>query len=104
MKELAKPAIECVKNGELTNYAKRFGKNYFHWLENRHDWCISRQLWTGHRIPIYYCEDCNEIFASKKKTNCPKCNSEHIHQDEDVLDTWFSSALWPFSTLGWPDW
>ncbi len=103
MKELAKPAIECVKNGELTIYAKRFEKNYFHWLENIQDWCISRQLWTGHRIPIYYCEDCNEIFASKKKTNCPKCNSEHIHQDEDVLDTWFSSALWPFSTLGWPE-
>ena len=103
MKELAKPAIECVKNGELTIYAKRFEKNYFHWLENIQDWCISRQLWTGHRIPIYYCDDCGEVYASKQPSNCPKCNSNHFHQDEDVLDTWFSSALWPFSTLGWPE-
>lgn len=103
MKELAKPAIECVKNGELTIYAKRFEKNYFHWLENIQDWCISRQLWTGHRIPIYYCDDCGEVYASKQPSSCPKCNSNHFHQDEDVLDTWFSSALWPFSTLGWPE-
>lgn len=103
MKELAKPAIECVKNGELTIYAKRFEKNYFHWLENIQDWCISRQLWTGHRIPIYYCDACGEVYASKQPKNCPKCNSDHFHQDEDVLDTWFSSALWPFSTLGWPE-
>lgn len=103
MKTLAKPAIDCVKNGELTIYAKRFEKNYFHWLENIQDWCISRQLWTGHRIPIFYCGDCGEVFASKHKTGCPKCHSENITQDEDVLDTWFSSALWPFSTLGWPE-
>lgn len=103
MKELSKPAIDCVKDGKLKIYPKRFEKNYFHWLENIQDWCISRQLWTGHRIPIYYCDDCGETFASKIKTNCPKCGSHNIHQDEDVLDTWFSSALWPFSTLGWPD-
>lgn len=103
MKTLAKPAIDCVKNGELTIYAKRFEKNYFHWLENIQDWCISRQLWTGHRIPIYYCADCGEAFASKHKTDCPKCHSNNVTQDEDVLDTWFSSALWPFSTLGWPE-
>lgn len=103
MKTLAKPAIDCVKNGELTIYAKRFEKNYFHWLENIQDWCISRQLWTGHRIPIYYCDDCGEVFASKQKTDCPKCHSSNVTQDEDVLDTWFSSALWPFSTLGWPE-
>lgn len=103
MKELARPAIECVKDGRLSIYAKRFEKNYFHWLENIQDWCISRQLWTGHRMPIYYCDDCGETFASKSKTNCPKCNSSNIHQDEDVLDTWFSSSLWPFSTLGWPN-
>ena len=103
MKELARPAIECVKDGRLSIYAKRFEKNYFHWLENIQDWCISRQLWTGHRIPIYYCDECGEVYASKTKTNCPKCGSDHIHQDEDVLDTWFSSALWPFSTLGWPN-
>lgn len=103
MKELARPAIECVKDGRLSIYAKRFEKNYFHWLENIQDWCISRQLWTGHRMPIYYCDDCGETFASKSKINCPKCNSSNIHQDEDVLDTWFSSSLWPFSTLGWPN-
>ena len=103
MKDLARPAIECVKNGRLSIYAKRFEKNYFHWLENIQDWCISRQLWTGHRIPIYYCDDCGEVYASKTQSNCPKCGSGHIHQDEDVLDTWFSSALWPFSTLGWPN-
>ena len=103
MKELAKPAIDCVKNGELKIYAKKFEKNYLHWLENIHDWCISRQLWTGHRIPIYYCDDCGHTFASKSKQKCPHCGSENVRQDEDVLDTWFSSALWPFSTLGWPN-
>ena len=103
MESLAKPAIECVKDGRLNIYAKRFEKNYFHWLENIQDWCISRQLWTGHRIPIYYCDDCGEIYASKIKTDCPKCHSSNVRQDEDVLDTWFSSALWPFSTLGWPE-
>ncbi len=103
MKDLARPAIECVKDGRLSIYAKRFEKNYFHWLENIQDWCISRQLWTGHRIPIYYCDECGEVYASKTQTNCPKCGSDHIRQDEDVLDTWFSSALWPFSTLGWPN-
>lgn len=103
MQELAKPAIECVKNGSLKIYAKKFEKNYLHWLENIHDWCISRQLWTGHRIPIFYCDGCGEVFASKEKHMCPKCGSAKVHQDEDVLDTWFSSALWPFSTLGWPN-
>ena len=103
MKELARPAIDCVKDGRLSIYAKRFEKNYFHWLENIQDWCISRQLWTGHRIPIYYCDDCGETFASKEHINCPKCGSSNVRQDEDVLDTWFSSALWPFSTLGWPN-
>ncbi len=103
MKELARPAIDCVKDGTLSIYAKRFEKNYFHWLENIQDWCISRQLWTGHRIPIYYCDECGETFASKEMCKCPKCGSNNVHQDEDVLDTWFSSSLWPFSTLGWPN-
>lgn len=102
MRALSLPAIECVKNGTLKIYPKRFEKTYFHWLENIQDWCISRQLWTGHRIPIYYCDKCGEVFASKALTPCPKCGSVSVHQDEDVLDTWFSSALWPFSTLGWP--
>lgn len=103
MKELAKPAIDCVKTGKLQIFAKKFEKNYLHWLENIQDWCISRQLWTGHRIPIYYCDKCGHVFAAKEKCKCPKCGSSSIRQDEDVLDTWFSSALWPFSTLGWPN-
>ena len=103
MSDLAKPAIECVKNGQLKIFAKKFEKNYLHWLENIQDWCISRQLWTGHRIPIYYCQSCGNIYTSKKPCNCPKCGSNNYVQDEDVLDTWFSSALWPFSTLGWPN-
>ena len=103
MKPLAKPAIECVKDGRLKIYAKRFEKNYFHWLENIQDWCISRQIWTGHRIPIYTCNNCGHVYVSKKMENCPKCGSNYVSQDEDVLDTWFSSALWPFSTLGWPN-
>ncbi len=104
MEELAKPAIEVIKTKELRFVPESFSKTYLHWLENIRDWCISRQLWWGHRIPAYYCSDCNEIIVAKKTPNtCPKCNSKNITQDEDTLDTWFSSALWPFSTLGWPE-
>ena len=104
MSELVKPAIEVVKTGEMKIYPKRFEKNYFHWLENIQDWCISRQIWTGHRIPIYYCDKCGEAIAAKEMPHsCPKCGNKEFHQDVDVLDTWFSSALWPFSTLGWPE-
>ncbi|MDD7409486.1 MAG: valine--tRNA ligase [Anaerovoracaceae bacterium] len=104
MKELAQPAVDAVKNGDIKLVPERFSKIYMHWLEDIHDWCISRQLWWGHRIPAYYCEDCGEIIVSETVPDkCPKCGSTRIHQDEDVLDTWFSSALWPFSTLGWPD-
>ena len=104
MKPLAGPAIEAVKKGETKFVPERFEKIYFHWLENIRDWCISRQLWWGHRIPAFYCEDCGEIIVQREDpTVCPKCGSQHLHQDEDTLDTWFSSALWPFSTLGWPD-
>ncbi len=103
MDELAKPAIEAVKNGELTFVPERFDKIYLHWLENIRDWCISRQLWWGHRIPAYYCDACGETVVSKEMPSvCPKCGCNHLTQDEDTLDTWFSSALWPFSTLGWP--
>ena len=103
MEELAKPAIEAIKNGELTFVPKSFDKTYLHWLENIRDWCISRQLWWGHRIPAYYCEDCGEMVVSREAVHtCPKCGGK-MQQDEDTLDTWFSSALWPFSTLGWPD-
>ena len=103
MEELAKPAIEAVKNGELTFVPERFDKIYLHWLENIRDWCISRQLWWGHRIPAYYCDECGEIVVAKEAPAvCPKCGCTHLTQDEDTLDTWFSSALWPFSTLGWP--
>ena len=104
MKKLAEPAIKAVKNGDIKFVPKKYEKTYFNWLENIQDWCISRQLWWGHRIPAYYCEDCKEITVSKEKVEkCEKCGSTHIHQDEDTLDTWFSSALWPFSTMGWPD-
>lgn len=104
MKNLAKPAIDAVRNGDIRFIPERFDKNYFHWMENVQDWCISRQLWWGHRIPAYYCEDCNEIMvAADMPEKCSKCGSTHFHQDEDSLDTWFSSALWPFSTLGWPE-
>ena len=104
MKPLAEPAIECVKNGKTQIIPERFEKVYFHWMENIKDWCISRQLWWGHRIPAWYCEDCNEVIVAKEApTTCPKCGKNHLHQDEDTLDTWFSSALWPFSTLGWPE-
>lgn len=104
MEELAKPAIEAAKSGKLKHVPERFEKTYLHWLEEIRDWCISRQLWWGHRIPAYYCEDCGELIVSEDEPKtCPKCGSAHLRQDEDVLDTWFSSALWPFSTLGWPE-
>lgn len=104
MEELAKPAMDAVKNGELKLIPERMNKTYFNWLENIRDWCISRQLWWGHRIPAYYCQDCGEVVVSKEApTVCPKCGKNHFKQDEDTLDTWFSSALWPFSTLGWPN-
>lgn len=104
MEELAKPAIEAIKNGELKFVPERFDKVYLRWLENIRDWCISRQIWWGHRIPAYYCDECGEIVVSKGMPKvCPKCGGKHFTQDEDTLDTWFSSALWPFSTLGWPE-
>jgi valyl-tRNA synthetase len=106
MEELAKPAIEALSKGELEFVPERFDKIYLHWLENIKDWCISRQLWWGHRIPAYYCDKCGEIViarASEAPATCPKCGHDHLTQDEDTLDTWFSSALWPFSTLGWPE-
>ena len=104
MKPLAAPAIEVVKQGKVQFVPDRFTKIYLNWLENIRDWCISRQLWWGHRIPAWYCKDCGEMTVSREDiTVCPKCGRTHIEQDQDVLDTWFSSALWPFSTLGWPD-
>ena len=104
MEPLAKPAIEAVKNGETKFIPERFDKIYFNWLENIKDWCISRQLWWGHRIPAYYCDDCGETMVqAEKPSKCTKCGSTHITQDPDTLDTWFSSALWPFSTLVWPE-
>ena len=103
MKPLAKPAIEAVESGDVNFIPERFSKNYFNWMNNILDWCISRQLWWGHRIPAFYCDDCGEMTVSKTDiTTCPMCGGA-VHQDEDVLDTWFSSALWPFSTLGWPE-
>ena len=104
MEEMAKPAIEALKTGDLTFVPDRFDKIYLHWLENIRDWCISRQLWWGHRIPAWYCDSCGEtVVARETPTVCPKCGCTHLTQDEDTLDTWFSSALWPFSTLGWPE-
>lgn len=104
MEPLSKPAIDVVKNGKIKFIPEHFDKTYFHWMENIKDWCISRQLWWGHRIPAYYCLDCGEtIVAKEKPEKCPKCQSSNLKQDEDTLDTWFSSALWPFSTLGWPE-
>lgn len=104
MKKLAEPAIEAVRNGDIKFVPKKYEKTYFNWLENIQDWCISRQLWWGHRIPAYYCDECNHITVAKENPQkCEKCGSTHIHQDEDTLDTWFSSALWPFSTMGWPN-
>lgn len=104
MEELAKPAIKAVKNKEIKFIPERFDKNYFHWMENIQDWCISRQLWWGHRIPAYYCTECGNIEVDISKPNkCSKCGFTNLIQDEDTLDTWFSSALWPFSTMGWPE-
>jgi valyl-tRNA synthetase len=104
MDELIKPAIDGVKNGEIQLLPKRMEKSYFNWTDNIRDWCISRQLWWGHRIPAYYCADCGEMVVSKEAPEkCPKCGSTHMVQDPDTLDTWFSSALWPFSTIGWPE-
>jgi valyl-tRNA synthetase len=104
MEELAKPAIEAAKNGDIKHVPARFEKIYLNWLNDIHDWCISRQLWWGHRIPAYYCDQCGEtVVAAEMPEKCPKCGCTHFTQDEDVLDTWFSSGLWPFSTLGWPD-
>ena len=103
MEPLAKPAIDAVRSGEIKFVPERFDKNYFHWMENIRDWCISRQLWWGHRIPAFYCDDCGEVVVTKDGSAvCPKCGKE-MRQDPDTLDTWFSSALWPFSTLGWPN-
>ena len=104
MDELIKPAAEAVKNGEIKLVPERMQKTYFNWTDNIKDWCISRQLWWGHRIPAYYCDDCGEtVVAKEAPTVCPKCGKNHFTQDPDTLDTWFSSALWPFSTLGWPE-
>ena len=104
MEPLAKPAIEAVRSGRTKFVPERFAKTYYNWMENIRDWCISRQLWWGHRIPAWYCDECGEtIVAREAPAACPKCGCAHLHQDEDVLDTWFSSALWPFSTLGWPE-
>ncbi len=103
MESLAKPAMEAVKDGRIKFVPERFSKIYLQWLENIRDWCISRQLWWGHRIPAWYCDDCGETSVSRTDlTECPHCHSQHIHQDEDVLDTWFSSGLWPFEIMGWP--
>ena len=103
MEELAKPAVKAVRDGDIRFVPERFDKNYFHWMENTQDWCISRQLWWGHRIPAFYCDDCGELVVTKEsEAYCPKCG-KRMRQDEDTLDTWFSSALWPFSTLGWPN-
>lgn len=104
MQPLVKAAVDCVTDSRTQFVPERFTKNYTGWMENIHDWCISRQIWWGHRIPVWYCDDCGEMSASRTDLEkCPKCGSTHIHQDEDALDTWFSSALWPFSTMGWPD-
>ena len=104
MKPLAEPAIEAVRDGRIKFVPERFSKTYYNWMENVHDWCISRQLWWGHQIPAWYCDDCGHITVSREDAcECEACHSKNIHRDEDVLDTWFSSALWPFSTMGWPD-
>ena len=104
MEPLAKPAIEAVRSGKIRFVPERFDKIYYHWMENIKDWCISRQIWWGHRIPAWYCPDCGEMIVSREDpTSCPKCGSRNLQQDPDTLDTWFSSALWPFSTLGWPE-
>ena len=104
MDELIKPAADAVKNGEIKLIPERMDKTFYNWTDNIRDWCISRQLWWGHRIPAYYCDECGETVVAKEMPEvCPKCGCKHFHQDEDTLDTWFSSALWPFSTLGWPN-
>ena len=104
MKPLAEPAIRAVKEGDIKFVPERFTRIYVSWMENIRDWCISRQLWWGHRIPVWYCDDCGEIICSRNDPEaCPSCSNKELRQDEDVLDTWFSSALWPFSTMGWPD-
>ena len=104
MEPLAKPAIEAVQDGRIRFVPERFTKIYINWLENIRDWCISRQLWWGHRIPAWYCDDCGVTSVSRDDlTSCPACGGTHIRQEEDVLDTWFSSALWPFETMGWPE-
>ena len=104
MDEMIKPASEAVRKGELKLIPERMDKTYFNWTDNIRDWCISRQLWWGHRIPAWYCGDCSEVIVAKEEPKvCPKCGKAHLRQDEDTLDTWFSSALWPFSTLGWPN-
>lgn len=104
MEELSSPAIDVVKSGNIKFVPERFDKSYFHWMENIKDWCISRQIWWGHRIPAYYCDDCKEVHVKKEVPHeCKKCGSKNLHQDPDTLDTWFSSALWPFSTMGWPE-
>ncbi|MCD6163652.1 MAG: valine--tRNA ligase [candidate division Zixibacteria bacterium] len=104
MKPLAKPAIDSVKSGRIKFHPEHWVKTYLHWMENVRDWCISRQLWWGHRIPVYYCDDCQEIMVARSKPEkCSSCGSKNLRQDEDVLDTWFSSWLWPFSTFGWPE-
>ncbi len=104
MESLAAAGLDAVRNGEIKIIPERFTKIYYHWLENIRDWCISRQLWWGHRIPVWYCQDCDEMIAAREDPNaCPQCGSSNLNQDPDVLDTWFSSGLWPFSTLGWPD-
>ena len=104
MSELAKPAIEAVRNGDVTFVPKQYEKTFFNWMENIRDWCISRQIWWGHQLPVYYCKDCGEIIVDDKTPDvCPKCGCKEFEKDPDTLDTWFSSALWPFSTLGWPD-
>ena len=103
METLAKPAIDAVKSGKIKFVPERFTKIYINWLENIRDWCISRQLWWGHRIPAFYCDDCGEMIVSENVDDCPHCHGKNLRQDEDVLDTWFSSALWPFSTMGWPE-
>src|SRR6266508_1671088 len=103
-KALADPAIKAVKSGRIKIVPRGWSKTYYHWMENIRDWTISRQLWWGHRIPVWYCDTCGQMTVSREDpTNCVHCDSSAIHQDEDVLDTWFSSWLWPFSTLGWPE-
>ncbi len=104
MKPLAEPAIKAVKEHKVRLLPERMEKIYFNWMNNIKDWCISRQLWWGHRIPAWYCQDCGETIVARETPHvCPKCGSANLKQDPDTLDTWFSSALWPFSTLGWPD-